>query len=258
MSMIATESKSIVTVPASTSKLITGVNVAGIIRSVLPAGMSPDTIIKPRDISMSHETARAAIGAKASPKAIIVGLSYLTLAFAHGQGKPDVLTKGCPTWATHGLTLACDYFKYGAGNVTVDALATAVQSAVDQLLALPKPIKAKAVNAPTITIPVIKSKVDDDLTENEIDRINLSADIADKRAADNLTMAVWAHVDAINEAESKARELAESQKQSEAVDVVRLIAEMADKKQAITLIRAMAAHFGFTLVDMQLPTKVAA
>ena len=256
MSIIATESKSIVTVPASTSKLITGVNVAGIIQSVLPAGIVGT--IKPRDISMSHETARAAIGAKASPKAIIVGLSYLTLAYAYGQGKPETLTKGCPAWAVHGLSLACQYFKGGAGGVTVDALAAAVQSAVDTLLTLPKPAKAKSVNAPTITVPVVESKVDADLTENQIDRINLSADIADKRAGESLTLATQAHVDAIAEAEAKARSTAEAQKQAECVDVVRLIAEMSDKKQAITLIRAMAAHFGYTLVNMELPTKVAA
>ena len=256
MSIIATESKSIVTVPASTSKLITGVNVAGIIQSVIPAGIVGT--IKPRDISMSHETARAAIGAKASPKAIIVGLSYLTLAFAYGQGKPETLTKGCPAWAVHGLALACQYFKAGAGNVTVDALATAVQSAVDTLLTLPKPAKAKTVSSPAITVPVIKSKVDDDLTENEVYCINLWADSADKRAADNLTMATQAHVDAMKEAEAKAAELAEAQKEKECVDVVRLIAEMSDKDQAVTLIRAMAAHFGFTLVDMQLPAKVSA
>ena len=256
MSMIATETKSIVTVPASTSKLIAGVNVAGIIQSVLPAGIVGT--IKPRDISMSHETARAAIGAKASPKAIIVGLSYLTLAYAYGQGKPETLTKGCPTWAVHGLSLACQYFKAGAGNVTVDALATAVQSAVDTLLTLPKPIKAKSVNAPTITVPVITSKVDVDLTENQIDRINLSADIADKRASENLTLATQAHVDAMTENEVKAREHAESQKQAESVDVVRLIADMADKDQAVTLIRAMAARFGYTLVNMELPKRIAA
>ena len=254
MSMIATETKSIVTIPTSTLKLITGVNVAGIIQSVIPAGIVGT--IKPRDITMSHETARAAIGAKASPKAIIVGLSYLTLAHAYGQGKPDVLAKGCPAWAAHGLTLACDYFKAGAGNVTIDALATAVQSAVDKLLALPKPAKAKAVNAPTI--PVIESKVDADLTENQIDRINLSADIADKRAGESLTLATQAHVDAITEAEQKAKLTAEVQKQQEGVDVVRLIADMADKDQAVTLIRAMAAHFGFTLVNMELPQRIAA
>ena len=256
MSMIATESKSIVTIPASTSKIITGVNVAGIIQSVIPAGIVGT--IKPRDISMSHETARAAIGAKASPKAIIVGLSYLTLAYAYGQGKPDTLTKGCPAWAVHGLSLACQYFKAGAGNVTVDALAAAVQSAVDTLLTLPKPAKAKTVSSPVITVPLVESKVDVDLTENQIDRINLSADIADNRSADNLLMATWAHVDAIAEAEAKARLTAEVQKQAEGVDVVRLIAEMADKDQAVTLIRAMAAHFGYTLVNMDLPARIAA
>lgn len=256
MSIIQVETKSIVTIPASTSKLITGVNVAGIVQSVLPAGITGT--IKPRDISMSHETARAAIGAKASPKAIIVGLSYLTLAFAYGQGKPETLTKDCPAWAVHGLSLACQYFKSGAGNVTVESLSTAVQSAVDTLLTLPKPAKAKTVASPIITVPVIKSKVDVDLTENQIDRINLSADIADKRAGESLTLATQAHVNSMTEAEAKAKSTAEAQKQSEAVDVVRLIADMADKDQAVTLIRAMAAHFGFTLVDMQLPTKVAA
>ena len=256
MSIVQVETKSIVSIPASTSKLITGVNVAGIIKSVIPAGITG--IIKPRDISMSHETARAAIGAKASPKAIIVGLSYLTLAFAYGQGKPETLTKGCPAWAIHGLTLACQYFKAGVGNVTVDALATAVQSAVDTLLTLPKPVKAKAVNAPAITVPVITSKVDVDLTESQIDRINLSADIADKRANENLAIATQAHVDALLAAENQAKELAKSQKEKEGVDVVRLIAEMSDKDQAVTLIRAMAAHFGYTLVNMELRARVAA
>lgn len=205
---------SIVTIPASTSKLITGVNVAGIIQSVLPAGIVGT--IKPRDIAMSHDTARAAIGAKASPKAIIVGLSYLTLAYAYGQGKPETLTKGCPAWAVHGLSLACQYFRAGAGNVTVDALSTAVQSAVDTLLTLPNPAKAKTVSSPVITVPL---------------------------------------VDAISDAEAEAK--AESQKQ-ERVDVVRLIAEMQDRDQAVTLIRAMAARFGYTLVNMDLPTTVAA
>ena len=256
MSMIATESKSIVTIPASTSKLITGVNVAGIIQSVLPAGIVGT--IKPRDISMSHETARAAIGAKASPKAVIVGLSYLTLAHAYGQGKPEVLSKGCPAWAAHGLELACQYFKAGAGGVTVDALANAVQSAVDKLLALPKPVKAKVVNAPAITVPVAKSKVDDDLTEKDIYYFNMWADSADKRADDSLLLATWAHVDAMKEAEAKARLTAEVQKEKECVDVVRLIADMADKDQAVTLIRAMAARFGYTLVNMDLPARIAA
>ena len=256
MSNVQVESKSIVTVPSAVSKVITGVNVAGIIQSVIPAGIVGT--IKPRDISMSHETARAAIGAKASPKAVIVGLSYLTLAHAYGQGKPEVLAKGCPAWAAHGLTLACDYFKAGAGNVTVDALSTAVQSAVDKLLTLPKPIKAKSTSTPAITVPVIESKVDVDLTEKQIDRINLSADIADKRAADSLLLATWLHVEAMTEDEAKAELTAEAQKQQEGVDVVRLIADMADKDQAVTLIRAMAARFGYTLVNMELPTKVAA
>ena len=82
--------------------------------------------------------------------------------------------------------------------------------------------------------------------------------IADKRAGESLILATQAHVDAMAEAEAKAKLTAEAQKQSEAVDVVRLIAEMRNKDQAITLIRAMAAHFGYTLVDMKLPKRIAA
>ena len=86
----------------------------------------------------------------------------------------------------------------------------------------------------------------------------MSADIADKRASDSLTLATQAHVDAMTEAEAKARSTAEAKKQSEAVDVVRLIAQMSDKEQAVTLIRAMAARFGYTLVNMGLPARIAA
>ena len=53
----------------------------------------------------------------------------------------------------------------------------------ENLVIVESPAKAKTISSPAITVPVIKSKVDDDLTENQIDRINLSADIADKRAA---------------------------------------------------------------------------
>ena len=150
MSMLILESKSIVTIPASTSKLITGVNVAGILNSVLPEGIAPDSIITPKNIRMTHESARSSLGAKASPKAIIEGFLYLTLAHAYGQGKPEVLSKGCPAWAATGLARACDHFKAGAGGVTAPSLATAVQAAVDHLLALPKPVKAKAINSPAV------------------------------------------------------------------------------------------------------------
>ena len=165
MSMIVLDSKSIVTIPGSTSKLITGVNIAGILNSVLPEGIAPDAIITPKNIRMTHESARTNLGAKASPKAIIEGLLYLTLAHAYGQGKPEVLSKGCPAWAATGLARACDHYKAGAGGVTAPALATAVQAAVDHLLALPRPVKAKAINSPAvITSKIVEEEVIDTAT----------------------------------------------------------------------------------------------
>ena len=252
MSNVQVENKSIVTVPSSVSKAITGVNVAGIIHSVLPVNWAgAGGTIKPRDISMSHETARAAIGAKASPKAIIVGLSYLTLAFAYGQGKPETLTKGCPAWAAHGLALACDYFKPGAGNVIFDALVAAVQSAVDTLLTLPKPIKARST--PAVTVPVITAKVDDERIDFDTGRIKVHSlafghEAYEDRIRSNdaaRIQSTFAQAEEI--ARRKAVAKAAVQKADEAVNVVRLITEMADRDHAVTLIREMAAHFGFEL-----------
>ena len=170
MSMLVLESKSIVTIPSSTAKIITGVNVAGILNSVLPEGVAAESVITPRMIRMTHESARSSLGAKASPKAIIEGLLYLTLAHAYGQGKPEVLSKGCPAWAATGLARACDHFKAGAGGVTAPALATAVQTAVEHLLSLPRPVKAK----PTTTTAVIASTstiVEEDVINTTTGRI---------------------------------------------------------------------------------------
>lgn len=61
----------------------------------------------------------------------------------------------------------------------------------------------------------------------------------------------------MKEAEAKAKELAESQKEKDGVDVVRLIAEMPDKDQAVTDPAATNVP-GFTLVNMDLPARIAA
>ena len=245
------------TLPTSGRKIISGVNVPGILGCILPPEIGADDVIRSRNVKLSYEMAHSAITGQKSPLAFVQGLAFCAVVFSHGNKSLAQLQAGAPAWVQALLANVTNHFKCGAGTVTRAALETALDAGIKLTLALPAPEKAK-VSSPAITVPVIDSKVDVDLTENQIDRINLSADIADKRANDSLAIATQAHVDAIAEAEAKAKLTAEAQKQSEAVDVVRLIAEMPDKKQALTLIRAMAAHFGYTLVDMQLPTKVAA
>ncbi len=255
---VAVVQTSSATLPAAGRKLITGVNVAGILGCILPPEIGADNIIRARNVKLSYEMAHSAITGQKSTLAFVQGLAFCAVVFSHGNKSLAQLQSGAPTWVQALLANVTQHFKCGAGNVTRSSLEVALDAGIKLTLALPAPSKAKAVSSPAITVQVIESSVDDDLTENQIDRINLSADIADKRAADSLTLATHAHVDAINEAEAKAKEHAESQKEKECVDVVRLIADMSDKDQAITLIRAMAAHFGYTLVNMELRARVAA
>ena len=246
------------TLPTAGRKIITGVNVAGILGCILPPEIGREDVIRSRNVKLSYEMAHSAITGQKSPLAFMQGLAFCAVVFSHGNKSLAQLQAGAPVWVQSLLANVTQNFKCGAGNVTRASLETALDAGIKLTLTLPAPAKAKSTSTPAITVPVLASKVDDDLTEKDIYYFNMWADMADERADDNLTMAVQAHVDAMAEAESKALAMAEAQKQSEAVDVVRLISEMSDKNQAVTLIRAMAARFGYTLVDMQLPQRIAA
>ena len=236
--------------PAAGRKIITGVNVAGILGCILPPEIGRDDVIRARNVKLSYEMAHSAITGQKSPLTFVQGLAFCAVVFSHGNKSLAQFQSGAPSWVQDLLANVTQHFKCGAGNVTRAALETALDAGIKITLALPAPekAKAKAVNAPAI-VPAITSKVDVDvdLTENQIDRINLSADIADKRAGESLMLATQAHVDAIMDAEAKATEHAERQKHHEGMNVVRLITELSDTEHAVTLIRAMAAHFGFEL-----------
>ena len=248
------------TLPANGRKIITGVNVAGIIGAILPPEIGANDVIRSRNVKLSYEMAHSAVSGVKSPVAFVQGLAFCVVAFSHGNKSLAQLQAGAPAWVQVLLANVTQHFKNGAGTVTRASLETALDAGIKTTMALPAPAKAvkDTANGRVITSTVESKVDDDDLTENEIYCINMRADMADKRANDNLMLETQAHADAMMEAEAKAKELAESQKHADAVDVVRLIAEMADKDQAVTLIRAMAAHFGFTLVDMQLPARIAA
>lgn len=257
---VAVVQTSSATLPTAGRKIITGVNVAGILGCILPPEIGADDVIRARNVKLSYEMAHSAITGIKSPLAFVQGLAFCAVVFSHGNKSLSQLQTGAPAWVQSLIANVTQHFKCGAGTVTRSSLETALDAGIKLTLALPAPAKAvkDTSNGKAITVPVIESKVDVDLTDSQIDRINLSADIADKRAADSLTVATQDHVDAMIAAEKKAKLTAESKKQSEAVDVVRLIADMPDKEQAVTLIRAMAAHFGYTLVNMDIPARVAA
>ena len=246
------------TLPTAGRKIISGVNVAGILGCILPPEIGRDDVIRARNVKLSYEMAHSAITGQKSPLAFVQGLAFCAVVFSHGNKSLAQLQAGAPAWVQSLLANVTQHFKCGAGTVTRASLETALDAGIKLTLALPAPEKAKKVNAPAIVVPAITSKVDVDVTEKDIYYFNLWADSADERAADSILLETWAHVDAMNEVEQKARLTAEVQKQQDGVDVVRLIADMADKDQAVTLIRAMAAHFGFTLVNMELPQRIAA
>ena len=246
------------TLPTAGRKIITGVNVPGILGCILPPEIGQDDTIRARNVKLSYEMAHSAITGQKSPLAFVQGLAFCAVVFSHGNKSLAQLQAGAPVWVQSLLANVVQHFKCGAGNVTRASLETALDAGIKLTLALPAPAKAGAVSSPAITVPVLASKVDDDITEKDIYWFNLWADIADERADDSLMLSTQAHVDAMAEEESKARTMAESQKEKECVDVVSLIAEMSDKDQAVTLIRAMAARFGYTLVNMDLPARIAA
>ena len=239
------------TLPANGRKIISGVNVAGILGCILPPEIGQDDVIRARNVKLSYEMAHSAITGQKSPIAFVQGLAFCAVVFSHGNKSLAQLQAGAPAWVQVLLANITLHFKSGAGTVTRAALETALDAGIKLTLALPAPApaKAKPYRRPAITIPTIESKVgvDFDLTENQINRINQLADIADKRANESILLETQADYDAMMAAEAKAKEQAEAQKQAEGKNIVRIITEIPDREHAVTLIRAMAAHFGFEL-----------
>ena len=194
--LVTTETKSVVTLPKSAKAMIVNVNCEGIIKAILPAGIESDMRVTPRMISMSHESARASMGAKATAKSFVHGLAYLTCAFSHGQGSLEQLGNGMPKHSAFALEMACAMFKHGAGSCTASDLTASVQSAIGKLLALPAKEKTRIENKPTIAGVIVTDAIDE-LDQAGIDKANSRADVQDLRAdamnADSLHDATAEH-----------------------------------------------------------------
>ena len=241
------------TLPASTRKLITGVNIAGILASIIP-----DTtgLIRPRSIVMTHASARACIGAPVSAVAYISGLAYLTLAHAYGQGSVEDLAKGAPRHSVEALTKAASYFKRGAGGVTIATLADALDATVAHMLALaPAKRAGKVENKASEEKPAI---------EGESERISdeVTIDASGRISAHSLAFGHEAHEDSIRVADAAriqasfhAQEVrAEAQRDAEResakeIDIVSMISGIAVNRPdyAVEQLRAAAAALGYRL-----------
>ena len=241
------------TLPASTRKLITGVNIAGVLTSVIP-----DTtgLIRPRSIVMTHESARACIGAPTNAKAYISGLAYLTLAHAYGQGAIEDLAKGAPRHSIEALTKVCSYFKRGAGGVTLPALVDAMDATIQHMLTLATAKRAKMADA--------KGNDEKPAIEGESNRITdePTIDASGRISAHSLAFGHEAHEDSILAADAariqasfrvqEARNEAQREAQREAakeIDIPAMFAGLAINRPdyAVEQLRAAAAILGYRL-----------
>ena len=256
---------SIVTLAENVRKLIVGVNVAGIIKSTLPAGIDITGAVKPSDIKMTHDAARAAVGAPMTSKAMIIGLSYLTLAFAYGQGKPNELTKGCKPFVQTALSHACQFFKYGAQATCVD-LITAIESTVKFMLDMPKPTKSARVPTSNVIDSTSKRVIndsDDSCIDEKTGRIKTHSLAFGHEAHEdsiresNMTLISAPHIDAaVNK--MRAEKAAAEKAAAENMDIISILHGIAVNRPdfALQQLRKAAEQFGYQL--RKIPTKKAA
>ena len=239
------------TLPASTRKLITGVNIAGILNSIIP-----DTtgLIRPRSITMTHASARACIGAPVSAVAYISGLAYLTLAHAYGQGTVDDMAKGAPRHSVEALTKAASYFKRGAGGVTLPMLTDAIDATIAHMLTL----------APAKRAGKVENKGEGKTIEGESKRVpdEATIDASGRISEHSLAFGHEAHEDAIRASDAariQARFAAEelsikiardaAREAAKEIDIPAMFAGLAINRPdyAVEQLKAAAAALGYRL-----------
>ena len=248
------------TLPATRRAMIVDVNVSGIVRSFMPEGIDETTIIKPRFVQMTHESARAAVGAGVTAKSLYAGLVYLTLAYAHGQGKVTDLTKGAPAFVNTALSASAACFKYGSGTVKFADLTTAIEAATNAMLALAAPAKATKAAPKVVAAPVT---IDATATEEKP-----TIDANGRALVHSLAYGHEAHEDALRSADTnrtnatlidaaiqrqadKARGEMMRTMEPEIASMFNALASV-DNGKAETLLRALAARLGFTLTSLEL------
>ena len=255
MSMITTETTS-ATLPANGRKIITGINVAGILGCILPPEIGREDVIRARNVKLSYEMAHSAITGQKSAIAFVQGLAFCAVVFSHGNKFLTQLQSGAPAWVQALLANVTQYFKCGAGDVTRYALEIALDEGIKLTLALPAPAKSVKDTTNGKVITSTSTAVDEPI------------DLATGRIkVHSLAFGHEAHEDGIRitdvdlmakpSIDAKAREMAveraKAQYEKEAINVVRLVAELSDKDQALGMIKEMALAFGYRLA--KIPAK---
>ena len=244
------------TLPTAGRKIISGVNVAGILGCILPPEIGREDVIRSRNVKLSYEMAHSAITGQKSTLAFVQGLAFCAVVFSHGNKSLAQLQSGAPAWVQTLLANITQHFKAGAGTVTRASLETALDAGIKITLALPAPAKAvkDTTNGKVITSTSTPTVVDEpiDLATGRIKVHSLAfgheADEDKIRSNDAARIqSTFSHVEEI--ARRKAVAKAAEQKADEDFDLVRMISAVAVNRRefAIDQLKAAAAAMGFEL-----------
>ena len=251
---IALVQTSSATLPTAGRKIITGVNVAGILGCILPPEIGRDDVIRARNVKLSYEMAHSAITGQKSPLAFVQGLAFCAVVFSHGNKSLAQLQAGAPAWVQALLANITQHFKCGAGNVTRGALETALDAGIKLTLALPTPAKAVKDTTNGKVIMSTSTVVDEpiDLSTGRIKVHSLA--FGHEAEEDEIRSNDAARIQStFSQAEELARReaVAEAvkQKAEEDFDLVRIISAVAVNRRefAIEQLKAAAAAMGFEL-----------
>ena len=244
------------TLPTAGRKIISGVNVAGILGCILPPEIRRDDVIRARNVKLSYEMAHSAITGQKSPLAFVQGLAFCAVVFSHGNKSLVQLQAGAPAWVQSLLANITQHFKCGAGTVTRDSLETALDAGIKLTLALPAPAKAvkNTANGKVITSTSTSTVTDEpiDLSTGRLKIHSLAfgheyhEDEARSRDAD-LIQSTFAQAEELARRDALAEAL--KQKADEDFDLVRIISAVAVNRRefAIEQLKAAAAAMGFEL-----------
>ena len=251
---LATIQSTSATLPANGRKVISGINVAGILGQILPPEIGKDDVIRARNVKLSYEMAHSAVSGVKSPVAFFQGLAFCAVVFSHGNKSLAQLQAGAPEWVQSLLANVTQHFKCGAGTVTRSNLEAALDAGIKLTLALPAPAKAikDTSNGKVITST---STIVDEPIDKATGRIKAHSlafgheayedEIRSKDAA--LIQSTFAQAEELARREALAE--AVKQKAEEDFDLVRIISAVAVNRRefAIEQLKAAAAAMGFEL-----------
>lgn len=223
------------------------------LKAVLPEGIQTSDRVTFRMFHSGIDTAIAGIGGRVTFASFVQSLSALVTASAYGQNLTAHYDR-LPPFSEYALKLAQGYVGK-TESLSLAKLGEVMEKTITELMALPVAVTGKksangtaVVSTSTANLPKLADVPE--LSEKDIDRRNLSADIADKRASESLLNATANHAATLQDAQAKAAQEAQAKAQSEGANVFKLVAAMPDQNQAVEMLRQLAEQLGYRVSKM--------